>query len=84
VADLERFPGELPKGWPYAIELRNKHWLQPDYFGCLSRHRVTHVFNSWEAMPAVSEQLAVPGSRTNPSLLAARFLLKRAANTRKR
>ncbi len=76
VADLDTFFGKLPKGWPYAVELRNKHWLQPDYFQCLSRHKVTHIFNSWDAMPPVNEQMALPGSRTNPSLIAARFLLK--------
>src|SRR5579864_768379 len=37
---------------------------------------LTHVFNSWEAMPSVGEQMAIPGSRTNPELVAARFLLK--------
>ena len=76
VADLDTFLGKLPKGWPYAVEVRNKHWLAPEYFACLSRHGVTHVFNSWEAMPPVSEQMALPGSRTNPELVAARFLLK--------
>ena len=58
VADLDKFLGALLKGWPYAVEMRNKHWLQPDYFQCLSRHGVTHVFNSWDAMPPVSEQMA--------------------------
>jgi uncharacterized protein YecE (DUF72 family) len=76
ISDLDAFLGKLPAGWPYAIELRNKHWLQPDYFQCLARHKVTHVFNSWDAMPPVSEQMALPGSRTNPKLCAARFLLK--------
>lgn len=76
VADLNRFLGQLPKGWPYAIELRNKYWLKPEYFDCLARHGVTHVFNSWDAMPSVTEQWALPGSITNPTLLAARFLLK--------
>jgi uncharacterized protein YecE (DUF72 family) len=76
VADLETFLGKLPKGWPYAIELRNGQWLRDEYFECLARHGVTHVFNSWEAMPPVSEQTALPGSRTNPELIAARFLLK--------
>jgi uncharacterized protein YecE (DUF72 family) len=76
VADLDTFLGQLPKGWPYAVEMRNKHWLAPEYFACLSRHGVTHVFNSWEAMPSVSEQMALAGSRTNPELVAARFLLK--------
>jgi hypothetical protein len=37
---------------------------------------VAHVFNSWEAMPPVAKQMAMPGSPTNPSLVAARFLLK--------
>ena len=56
--------------------MRNRNWLQPEYFDCLARHEVTHVFNSWEAMPSVGEQMALPGSRTNPNLAAARFLLK--------
>lgn len=76
VADLDRFLGQLPKGWPYAIEMRNHHWLQPEYFDCLSRHGVTHVFNSWDAMPPVSEQMTLPGGVTNSHLVAARFLLK--------
>lgn len=76
VADLNAFLGKLPKGWPYGVEIRNHHWLAPEYFACLARHGVTHVFNSWEAMPPVSEQMALPGSRTNPAMLAARFLLK--------
>lgn len=76
VADLDKFFGALPKGWPYAVEMRNKHWLAPEYFACLSRHGITHVFNSWDAMPPVSEQMALEGSRTNPQLAAARFLLK--------
>jgi hypothetical protein len=76
VADVDKFLGALPKGWPYAVEMRNHKWLQPDYFACLARHGVTHVFNSWDAMPPVGEQMALPGSRTNPALIAARFLLK--------
>jgi uncharacterized protein YecE (DUF72 family) len=76
VADLDKFLGQLPKGWSYGVEMRNRNWLRPDYFDCLARHNVTHVFNSWEAMPAVGEQMAMPGSRTNPDLVAARFLLK--------
>jgi uncharacterized protein YecE (DUF72 family) len=76
IADLDRFLGELPKGWPYGVEMRNRNWLKPEYFECLARHGVGHVFNSWEAMPPVGEQMALPGSRTNPDLVAARFLLK--------
>ena len=76
VADLDKFLATLPKGWPYGLELRNKDWLQPEYFACLARHGVSHVFNSWQAMPPVSEQMAMAGSQTNPALTAARFLLK--------
>lgn len=74
VSELDRFLGELPKGWPYAVEMRNKDWLVKEYFDCLAKHRVTHVFNSWDAMPAVGEQMALPGSVTNPAMLTARFL----------
>jgi uncharacterized protein YecE (DUF72 family) len=76
VAALDSFLAKLPKGWPYGIEMRNKHGLQPEYFDCLARHHVTHVLNSWTQMPPVHEQMALPGSRTNPDLVAARFLLK--------
>jgi len=76
IPDLDEFLGKLPKGWSYGVELRNREWLQPDYFNCLQKHGVTHVFNNWEAMPSVGEQMALPGSRTNPEVVAARFLLK--------
>jgi len=76
LGDLEPFLAKLPGGWPYAIEMRNQEWLVPEYFACLARHRVTHVFNSWEAMPPVGDQMALAGSVTNPAMLAARFLLK--------
>lgn len=76
VADLDAFLAKLPKNWPYGVELRNDAWLTPEYFDCLSRHKVTHVFNSWEAMRPVNEQMDLPGSETNPALVAARFLLK--------
>jgi uncharacterized protein YecE (DUF72 family) len=76
VEDLDGFLGRLPKGWPYAVEMRNRYWLRDRYFDCLARHGVAHVFNSWNAMPSVAEQLALPGSRASPDLVAARFLLK--------
>ncbi len=72
---LEQFLGALPKGWPYGIELRNRGWLTPEYFDCLARHQVAHVFNSWTKMPTVAAQLALPGSRPNPKLVAGRFLV---------
>jgi uncharacterized protein YecE (DUF72 family) len=84
VTALDEFLGKLPKGWPYGIEMRNKNWLKPEYFACLAKHRVTHIFNSWTQMPPVEEQVVLPGSETNPNLTAARFLLNRAANMKMR
>ena len=76
VLALGDFLAKLPKGWPYAVEMRNREWLQDDYCDCLARNGVAHVFNSWAAMSSVGEQMALPKSRTNPQLVAARFLLK--------
>lgn len=73
---LDQFLGKLPKGWPYGVELRNKHFLHPDYFAALRQHGVAHIYNSWGEMPPVSEQLNLEGSLTNPHLTGARFLLK--------
>ena len=56
--------------------MRNRNWLKPEYFACLARHQVAHVYNSWDAMPPVGEQMVLPGSRTNPDLVAARLLLE--------
>ena len=74
VAALDTFLGELPRGWNYAVEIRNKGFLRPEYFEMLRRHGVAHVFNSWSRMPPVSTQLAMPESNTT-DFLAARFLL---------
>lgn len=76
VAALDTFLGKLPRGWPYGVELRNRQWLRPEYFAVLARHGVTHIYNAWADAPPVPEQMAMPGSETNPSLLAARFLLR--------
>jgi uncharacterized protein YecE (DUF72 family) len=75
VAALDGFLAALPRDWPYGIELRNHDWLVPEYFACLARHGVAHVFNSWTRMPPVTRQLCLAGSRSNPCLVAARFLL---------
>jgi uncharacterized protein YecE (DUF72 family) len=76
VAALDAFLGKLPRGWPYAVELRNRQWLRPEYFAMLASHGVTHLYNAWTDMPPVAEQTSLPGSETNPALTAARFLLR--------
>ncbi len=76
VEALEVFLGQLPQGWNYGVEIRNRTFLHPEYFAMLARHGVTHVFNSWSAMPGVEEQWEMPGSITRPDCVAARLLLK--------
>lgn len=76
VEALDAFLDRLPRGWPYAVEIRNATFLQPEYFEALRRHGVAHLFNSWDAMPPVAEQIATEGSVTARDLLAARFLLR--------
>jgi uncharacterized protein YecE (DUF72 family) len=76
VAALDRFLGQLPKGWRYGVEIRNRAFLHPEYFAMLARHGVAHVFSSWQDMPPMSEQIALPGSLTVPDFFGARLLLK--------
>jgi uncharacterized protein YecE (DUF72 family) len=76
VAALDDFLERLPRDWRYGVEIRNRTFLHPDYFGVLARHGAAHVFNSWQDMPSLGEQLALPGSRTSPDFFGARLLLK--------
>jgi uncharacterized protein YecE (DUF72 family) len=63
-ARLEGFLASLPRGWRYAVEIRNADYLVPDYFAALSRHNVAHVFNAWTRMPALAQQIAMPDAFT--------------------
>lgn len=64
LACLEGFLGSLPRGWRYAVEIRNADYLGPTYFGMLARHNVAHVFNAWTRMPRLAEQIALPDAYT--------------------
>ena len=63
---LDRFFARLPKAFTYAVELRNPELLTPSYFAALARNSVAHVFNHWERMPTLGEQLAREQSFTAP------------------
>ena len=76
VEALDQFLTRLPKGWPYGVEIRNRNFLHPDYFAMLARHGAAHIYNSWQDMPPIDEQMSLPGSRANPNLRGARLLLK--------
>lgn len=72
---LEPFLKALPSGFQYGIEIRNRTFLCAPYFELLKQHGVAHVFNHWDKMPGVHEQLLLPGSSTT-DFAAARFLLR--------
>lgn len=75
LARLDDFLGRLPVGWPLGVELRTRALIGPEYFACLRRRGVAHVFNSWTHMPAIAEQLEWPEALT-AGLVIARILLK--------
>jgi uncharacterized protein YecE (DUF72 family) len=76
VESLSSFLSSLPKGWRYGVEIRNRNFLQPEYFAMLQSHGVAHIFNSWQNMPSLDEQLALPGSLAQPEFTGARLLLR--------
>lgn len=59
---LDRFFAELPKNFQFAVEVRNKGFLKPEYFETLRKHNAAHVFNHWTKMPPLREQLAAAGA----------------------
>jgi len=58
--ELDAFLRELPRDFRYAVELRNAELLTDSHGAVLARHGVAHVFNSWNEMPAIGEQLELP------------------------
>src|SRR5213596_1076387 len=58
--DLDDFLRQLPRDFRYAVELRNRELLTDTHGAVLAHHRVAHVFNSWNEMPAIGEQLELP------------------------
>jgi hypothetical protein len=71
---LDGFLNKLPMDWPYAIEM--KHWITDEYFGCLARPGVTHVFQ-FMGFDAIRERTnGAAGEPHKSKMIAARFLLK--------
>ena len=59
-ARLDPFLERLPKGFRYAVEVRNREYLQPRYFDALAERGVAHVVNAWTRMPPLMEQAKLP------------------------
>jgi uncharacterized protein YecE (DUF72 family) len=76
VERLDAFLEALPPWFRYAVEIRNPEFLEPQYFACLARHNVAHVYNAWTKMPELPVHIAIPQSRT-ADFMVCRALLKR-------
>jgi uncharacterized protein YecE (DUF72 family) len=72
---LDTFFSALPREGQYAVEVRNEEFLTPMYFAVLREHGVAHVFSSWTRMPAIGDQLDLPGS-VSATFIVARALLR--------
>jgi uncharacterized protein YecE (DUF72 family) len=73
--DLDAFLARLPAGFRYAVEVRNREFLEPDYFDMLRARKVAHVFNAWTRMPQLDVQTAIESAYT-ADFTVARALLK--------
>lgn len=51
---LDEFLGALPAGPRYAVEVRNRKWLTPDFGEMLSNHRAALVLQDLYYMPKMS------------------------------
>jgi uncharacterized protein YecE (DUF72 family) len=54
LARLEPFLAKLPKGYKFAVEIRNKNWLSNPFFDLLRAHKVAYALidQSWMPRPA--------------------------------
>jgi uncharacterized protein YecE (DUF72 family) len=64
VSQLGPFLDALPPSFRYAVEVRNRTYLDAPYFDCLRQRNIAHVFNAWTKMPPLAEQIAIPGGFT--------------------
>ncbi len=53
---LDRFFGQLPNDFRYAVEIRNAGLLEENYRKVLESHGVAHVYNHWSYMPPLLQQ----------------------------
>jgi uncharacterized protein YecE (DUF72 family) len=73
---LQRFLEGLPRGLPYAVELRNPELLTPSYARALEAAGALHSHNVWGTMPSVLAQARlIPPPARKPLLV--RWLMRR-------
>jgi uncharacterized protein YecE (DUF72 family) len=73
---LQAFLERLPRGVPYAVELRNPELLSKAYANALQATGAVHAHNVWGAMPSVLAQArCVPPVARKP--LVVRWMMRR-------
>jgi uncharacterized protein YecE (DUF72 family) len=55
LARLEAFLRKLPQGYRFAVEIRNKQWLNAEFFDLLRAHKVAYALIEQAWMPLVNE-----------------------------
>jgi len=71
---LDAFLEAAPSDFPFAVELRDRKLLTPEYARTLRKHGAAHVFNYWSRMPNLAMQMRVEGLLEG-GLLVVRLLL---------
>ena len=61
VRRLSEFLAALPADFRYAVEVRNRTYLDAPYLETLRENHVAHVLNAWTKMPPLKEQMNTPG-----------------------
>ncbi len=69
-AKLARFFSSLPPAFDYAVELREPQFLTQAHLEVLRHHQVAHVFNHWEAMPSIADQLKLKNTFTGKCVVS--------------
>jgi len=59
---LNYFLKNLPEDFQYAVEIRNKEFLNHEYFNILNSNAATHCFNHWSYMPGLKSQMLAAAS----------------------
>ena len=65
-----------PDGTRAVVEVRNASLLDSSYFDMLEGNGVAHVYNQWQRMPNLDEQLALRAADNSRAPVGARLLLK--------
>ena len=74
---LNKFFGQLPQDFRYAIEIRYAGLLGDEYHKVLETHGVAHIYNHWSYMPALAEQHTRLGSFSEKYIISPRQSVSR-------